>query len=48
LGTLLLERLEDDAALWTVSLKNLPLDPLTRLVGSDIAIKTTDGGRFLI
>ena len=48
LGTLLLERLDDDAALWTVSLKDLPLDPLTRLVGSDIAIKTTDGGRFLI
>ena len=48
LGTLLLERLEDYAELWTVSLKDLPLDPLTRLVGSDIAIKTTDGGRFLI
>ncbi len=48
LGTLLLKRLEEDPDLWTVSLKDLPLDPLTRLVGSDIAIKTTDGGRFLI
>ncbi len=48
LGTLLLTRLEEDPDLWTVSLKDLPLDPLTRLVGSDIAIKTTDGGRFLI
>ena len=48
LGTMPLQRNSESPEVWEVALGGMPLETILRLLNGDIAIRTADGGRFLV
>jgi hypothetical protein len=48
LGTLPLEEVADQPGLWTAVIDRMPLEAILRILNGDIAVRTDDGGRFLV
>ena len=48
LGTLALKEVADQPGLWTAAIDRMPLEAILRILNGDIAVRTDDGGRFLV
>lgn len=48
LGTLVLREVADQPGLWTAAIDRMPLEAILRILNGDIAVRTDDGGRFLV
>ncbi len=48
LGTLPLKEVPDQPGLWTAAIDRMPLEAILRTLNGDIAVRTDDGGRFLV
>ena len=48
LGTLPLTEVADQPGLWTAAIDRMPLEAILRILNGDIAVRTDDGGRFLV
>lgn len=48
LGTLPMKEVADQPGLWTAAINQMPLEAILRILNGDIAVRTDDGGRFLV